>query len=478
MTDLRRQRIVGSGLRRQFDLRLAAGLALALAPLAVLVCVVAIGPPANDLTVAHPGNDTWVVASVPVGGPAWNGGVRPGMKVIGVEPVGTDPTIAWDTLLVTDGTLQISLPHRPLPPGSELAAVAAIAWLAAVVAAFWLPNVAWVLAMVSLAVTTLNVPILFDPPIDAALLLAGPLAGALFASETRRRRHPLVAVAAGGMVALVAAGWTVAELTRLDDWHTFAWLSVLGIVVSTSFGVAGVVHAAWLRARAQAGALGLGGTSILAPLADELVPGRARTRIAAIERERAQLAGELHADVLPDLSAVIREIDTGTTPEDAGRRLRAIAADLRDFMNERRLGVLDELGLMRALEWLAERVEERTGVTVELEILGVGQEDPELRPPREVELTVYRIAQQALDNALLHARPRLVRVCVDVSAGHVALELADDGVGMPADAEARALRAGHLGLADMRQRAAAIGAAFSIGPREGGGTQVAVRWQA
>ncbi len=400
------------------------------------------------------------------------------MRVIGAEPPGADPTVAWDSLLVTDGTVQIDIPHRLLAPGIELLVVAAVAWLLAAVAALWLPNVAWLFALASLAVTTLNVPILFDPPVDAALLLVGPLAGALYASDRRRRLHPLVAVAAGGLAVVVAGTWIVAELARFDDWHTLAWLSVCAIAVSTSLGIAGVVHAAWGRTRMETGVAGLAGTGILAPLADELVPGRARTRISAIERERARLAGELHAEVLPDISAVIREIEMGAPPEDAGRRLRTIAADVRDLMSERRLAVLDELGLVRSLEWLAERVEERTGVTVELEILGAGQDDQASRPPRQVELAVYRIAQQGLDNALLHARPRLVRVRVDVDAVHVALELADDGAGMAADAEARALRTGHLGLVDMRQRATAIGAAFSIGPRAGGGTLVAVRWPA
>lgn len=475
---MRRQRIVRARHSRRVDLWLGAGLALALAALAVFAWVVVVGPPAVDLTVAPSPGGTWVVASVPVGGPAWNGGVRPGMDVIGVEPSGADPTIAWDTLLVTDGTVQIGLPHRPLAPDIELLVVVAVAWLLAAVAAFWLPNVAWLFALASLAVTTLNVPTLFDPPVDAALLLVGPLAGALYASDRRRRLHPLVAVVAGGMAAVVAVFWIVAELTRFDDWHTLAWLSVFAIAVSTSLGIAGVVHAAWRRARARAGTSGVGRAAMLAPIADELVPGRARTRISAIERERARLAGELHAEVLPDISAVIRGIEMGTPPEDAGRRLRAIAADVRDLMSERRLAVLVELGLVRSLEWLAERVEERTGVTVELEILGAGRDEPESRPPREVELAVYRIAQQGLDNALLHARPRLVRVRVDVDAVHVALELADDGAGMAVDAEARALRTGHLGLVDMRQRATAIGAAFSIGPRAGGGTQVAVRWPA
>jgi signal transduction histidine kinase len=474
VTDMRSPKLARP--RRRFDLLLGAGLALGAAVFAIFAWVVVVGPPANDLTIAHPAPDAWVVASVAIGGPVWNAGVRPGMEVIGVGPAGADPAVTWDSLLVTDGTVRIAISRLPLPPSGDLAILSGLALLLAAVAAFRLPNVAWLLALGSLSVTTLNVTLLFDPPINAALLLAGPVAGALYASDRRRRLHPRVAVLAGAVVALVLAAWGVAYLGRLEDWRTLPWLSVLAMAGMTSLGVAGVVHAAWRRAHARQHASSLTTGTSLALLADELVPGRARTRLSAIERERARLADDLHADVLPDLAAVIREIEAGAAPEDAARRLRGIAAELRDLMSERRLAVLEELGLVRALEWLAERVQERTGVPVELDIAGASHDDPETRPPHEVELAVYRVAQQALDNALLHAGPRTVRLRVDVDATHVALELGDDGVGMPAGAEDRALREGHLGLADMRQRAESIGAAFSIGPRPGGGTLVAVRW--
>ncbi len=455
---------------------LGAGLALALAALAVFAWVVAVGPPPNDLTVAHPAPDTWVVASVPIGGPVWNAGVHPGMEVIGVGPAGADPALSWDSLLVTNGTLRIGLSRTQLTPPADPAILTGIALVLAVLGALRLPNVAWLLALGSLAVTTLNVTLLFDPPIDLALFLAGPVAGALYASDRRRRIHPRAAILAAGVVAAMLVVWGTAYLTRLADWRLLPQLSVLATAALACLGLAGMVTRAWHRARARLTSTDLSAGTIAGALADELVPGRARTRLRAIERERRRLADELHADVLPDLSAVIRDIDAGATRQDAARRLRGIAVELRDLMSERRLAVLEELGLVRALEWLAERVEERTGVPVELEVAGATHDDPETRPPREVELAVYRIAQQALDNALLHARPRLMRVRIDVDAAHVALELGDDGVGMPAGAEDRALREGHLGLADMRQRAAAIGATLSIGSRPGGGTLVAIRW--
>ena len=156
---------------------------------------------------------------------------------------------------------------------------------------------------------------------------------------------------------------------------------------------------------------------------------------------------------------------------DAAHRLRSVASELRELMTERRLTVLEDLGLIPALEWLAERIQERTNVTVELDIRGDGA----ARVPRDVELHVYRIAQQALDNALVHARPSRIQISIDIEAERVDLEVVDDGAGIEPGAEGRALRAGRVGIADMRQRAAAIGGALSIGRREGG-TVVALRW--
>jgi signal transduction histidine kinase len=237
------------------------------------------------------------------------------------------------------------------------------------------------------------------------------------------------------------------------------------------------IAGALARARARSGA----GLSTLAPavalglVVDELVPGRTRTRLTAIERERARLATELHADVLPDLSAAIRSIDEGGSAVDAAERLRGIAVDLRDLMGDRRLSVLEELGLVPALEGLVEQVEARTGVRIELDVENAPL-GSEVRPPRDVELAAYRVCQQALDNALLHARPRTIRVRLDVDAGHAELEVNDDGVGIRAGDEERALRTGHLGLTDMRGRAAAIGAIIRIGARPGGGTMVLLRW--
>lgn len=240
-----------------------------------------------------------------------------------------------------------------------------------------------------------------------------------------------------------------------------------------TLGTAASVRQALWRARTRLGRAGSHPPAflLLASTLDELVPGRARSRLSAIERERAVIATNLHGEVLPDLAAVIKSVEAGMDSVDAAHRLRSVASELRELMTERRLTVLEDLGLIPALEWLAERIQERTNVTVELDIRGDGA----ARVPRDVELHVYRIAQQALDNALVHARPSRIQISIDIEAERVDLEVVDDGAGIEPGAEGRALRAGRVGIADMRQRAAAIGGALSIGRREGG-TVVALRW--
>jgi signal transduction histidine kinase len=425
-------------------------------------------PPLDSVAITHPAPDTWTVAGVPYGGPTWNAGVRPGMAVIGIEPATADPSGGWTSLLVTDGTVQIALQRDALPPSSTGFVGALVLLLLAGALSAWLPNLAWVLTLSTLAIVTIALAPLTDPPASLAILSAAPLAAGLYTTANPPGRR--VTFAAAGMVAATAVTILSSFAVR-SAWNALISLSLLVTGTVAAFKLVVVLRTAWRRAATRQPGTGLSMWARAGLALDELVPGRARTRISAIEQERERLAGELHADVLPDLSAVIRDIEAGASPAEAAQRLQAIALEVRDLMSVWRIPALDELGLVAALEWLAERVQDQTGVRVELDLAGSGP-----RPPREVEVALFRITQQALDNALLHARPQMVRVSIALDARHVDLELTDDGVGLSAGAEERAARAGRLGLADMRERARAIGASFSIHGEPGRGTSVVVRW--
>ena len=456
-----------------------AAIGIALASQLVLAWLVTAGKPALRIGVTHGPDDRWLVTSVAPGGAAWNDGTRPGMEVIGISPADVLPSGEWTSMLITDGVLQLTVQRHDLPPGPEPLIAGILALGLAILASRIAPSVGWWLVVVPPIVTSLAATLILDPPVSLAVEVAGPVVGALYVIDAAGSRVRIARFAAIGAVALYLVGWAVSYATAQDDWVVLRNLAVVLTVGIAAVAFSATLASAFARARARSGV----GLSTLAPavalgmVVDEFVPGRNRTRLTAIERERARLATELHADVLPDLSAAIRAIEEGGSADEAARRLRAIAVDLRDLMGDRRLSVLEELGLVPALEWLVEQVEARTGVRVELDVENAPL-GSEARPPREVELTAYRICQQALDNALLHARPRSIRVRLDVDAGHAELEVSDDGVGIRAGDEERALLAGHLGLVDIRGRAAAIGAAIQIGVRPGGGTMVLLRWPA
>jgi signal transduction histidine kinase len=454
-----------------------AAVGIAIVSLLALAWLMLVGTPALSIGLTHTPDDRWLVTTVAPGGGAWNAGTRRGMEVIGISPAGALPSGEWASMLITDGAVQITVQRHNLPPGPEPLIAGLLALGLAILASRVVPSVAWWLLLLPPILASLAATLILDPPVSLAVEVAGPVVGALYLVAAAGSRARIARFAAIGAVALYLVGWAVSYATAQNDWVVLRNLAVVLTVGIAAVAFSATIAAALARARARSGA----DSSTLAPavvlglVVDELVPGRNRTRLTAVERERARLATELHADVLPDLSAAIRSIEEGGSADAAAERLRGIAVDLRDLMGDRRLSVLEELGLVPALEGLVEQVEARTGVRIELDVENAPL-GSEARPPRDVELAAYRVCQQALDNALLHARPRHIRVRLDVDAGHAELVVRDDGVGIRSGDEERALRTGHVGLIDMRGRAAAIGAVIQIGARPGGGTIVLLRW--
>jgi signal transduction histidine kinase len=192
--------------------------------------------------------------------------------------------------------------------------------------------------------------------------------------------------------------------------------------------------------------------------------------VAAVEAERARLAADLHDDALQELSALVRRLDAAGDAEGADLA-RGVAERLRTITSDLRLPLLDDLGAGPALEWLVGRVRPLADGAVVLE-----RADGE-RPPAGVELAVFRIAQEALANAVKHGRaPITVRYRVAEDGG-VSLSIDDSGPGIEPGAAEDALQAGHLGVANMQQRAQQIGALLDIRRWPAGGTHVALEWR-
>jgi signal transduction histidine kinase len=189
---------------------------------------------------------------------------------------------------------------------------------------------------------------------------------------------------------------------------------------------------------------------------------------AAAEAERARIAANIHDDALQELTMLVRRLDVAGDHENADAA-RGIAARLRAICGDLRLPILDDLGVGPSLEWLVDRLD-RLGGPVRLE-----REGDECRLPNDVELAVYRVAQEALTNAVKHGAPPIV-VRYRQKAVGVGLEVDDAGPGLAPGAAELAEHTGRLGLVGMAQRAEAIGGVLTVGPRPGGGTRVKLVW--
>ena len=126
---------------------------------------------------------------------------------------------------------------------------------------------------------------------------------------------------------------------------------------------------------------------------------------------------------------------------------------------------LEEAGLVGALQQRLDAVEQRSGVDARLVVEG------EVALPAKAEEELYRIAQEALNNALKHASPTMVTVTIRADGGRVELEIADNGKGF--DLQAVSGEAG-IGLSSMRERASKLGATLAVVSAPGQGTSVKV----
>ena len=191
--------------------------------------------------------------------------------------------------------------------------------------------------------------------------------------------------------------------------------------------------------------------------------------VTLAEAERVRLAADLHDGPLQDLTLLVRRLDATGDPE-AAALARSIAAELRDVTGELRLPMLDHLGAGVAMEWLVERVQRVSGDRIDLVRADVA------RPPAEVELALFRVAQEALANAVRHGRPP-IRVLYRADTEFAELTVEDAGPGIDLGSGARAPGAGRFGLLGMQQRAEQVGARLALRRRPEGGTEVSLEWR-
>lgn len=207
-----------------------------------------------------------------------------------------------------------------------------------------------------------------------------------------------------------------------------------------------------------------------------------RQLMAAQEAERARISRELHDEIGQTLAAVklnLQAIGRMTADEriasqvgDGIAVVDATVGEVRNLSRDLRPSVLDDLGLVAALQWYLERQAERAGLTVTF------VPEPDLpRAPREIETACYRIVQEALTNVVRHAQAGRVDVLVAMDGSDLVLSVRDDGRGF--NLRSAAVHDGgppHLGLVGMRERAENAGGVLTIESTPGLGTTVRARF--
>jgi len=194
-----------------------------------------------------------------------------------------------------------------------------------------------------------------------------------------------------------------------------------------------------------------------------------------LEEETKRLAHEVHdeagqliataqlalADVALEMPASSRE---GVAK--VSRVLDEVADQLRRLAHELRPTVLDDLGLLSALEFLSQGVIKRTGLDVRVEGSTAGRLDP------IIETTLYRVVQEAVLNVVKHARARSVIIRVEHGPTHIRCSIRDDGVGFDAGGQPKGPRG--LGLLGIGHRVETLGGRLEIRTRLGQGTTLVV----
>jgi signal transduction histidine kinase len=203
---------------------------------------------------------------------------------------------------------------------------------------------------------------------------------------------------------------------------------------------------------------------------------------AAVLMERTRIGQEIHDGLAQAFTGILLQLGAVEEFPSCRKRGSELAITLsrirglaRDGLAEARRSVmalrLDQTrrtGLELALRQLADRSTVPGGITCTFDGGGVATG---LRPEHEHEL--LRIAQEAVSNAVRHARPHAVRITMTDEAAHWTLAVADDGDGMAQSPELSARQG--FGLSSMRQRAGAIGAEWQIDSEPGRGTRISVR---
>jgi two-component system sensor histidine kinase UhpB len=311
----------------------------------------------------------------------------------------------------------------------------------------------------------------------------------------RRRYLPLLhrVVGLNALLLVLAVGVTIALLdpTRVSSFRVDEEIALLVVLLAVAVAVnvyvvrriVGPVQTLTALARrvdltgegermpsvavwSEAGELALTFNEMLDRLEAERRDATGRV-LAGQEAERLRIAQELHDQIGQELTAVLLSLarvesrvpgDLKGDVIEVQEAVRNSLEDLRQIAIELRPEALDDLGLESALAVVCERFSERTGLRITER---VDPELPTLSP--EIELVVYRVAQEALTNVARHSGADEAELDLEHGGGLLTLTVSDRGRGLPAD------HVDGTGMRGMRERATLVGAHLTIGPESAAG---------
>lgn len=167
--------------------------------------------------------------------------------------------------------------------------------------------------------------------------------------------------------------------------------------------------------------------------------------------------GELKRTIGSNVGQGLSQIEALVT--DVGQQLRRLSHELRPT-------VLDDLGLLPAIEFLRDGVTMRTGLSIE--VVGAAEQ----RYPQAIETAMYRVVQEALNNAVMHADATKVTVRVEHQGSNLVCTIEDDGSGFAVGRETNVAEERGLGLLGMRERMKHLGGSLTVESEPGGGTKI------
>ncbi len=210
---------------------------------------------------------------------------------------------------------------------------------------------------------------------------------------------------------------------------------------------------------------------------DMLASGHA---VELLEHQLRQLAFSLHDGPVQTLTAAGAMLERTARAERldtmraevaaAGGLLDYAVTEMRDLMQELRPGELDEESLLTKLGGYAKRFERQFGIPVIFDAIGT-----EYPLPYPVQLSLFRVAQEALTNVRKHANARSVAVTVRFAPDAVECAVRDDGAGFDPDRAAALRGTAYWGLRSMRERMLLVGGDLAVTSAEGGGTEICGR---